>query len=162
MNKDEIKKRIEINKRAESIKEKPNPNKEDDFWFKEFEISGKTKLEKKTSGSGTNRVCTIRARTKDNKFIKTIFRTSMSIPFYFGVSIHSMVAIMGDRIGNDNFMRDVLANFYVSGICYDTEKYTLQIKLELLKCFYEAKYKIFEDSGLFPVNVLEFVFLSHF
>ena len=43
------------------------------------------------SGSGLNRVCTIRERTNEGKFIKTTFRTNMSIPFHFGISLQSMI-----------------------------------------------------------------------
>ena len=123
---------------------------------------GENVIHERKIGSGNSRVAVIRERTKNKKFIKTTFRTLMSTTFHMGVSTQSMVALISNRLGNDNFQKDVTGYFYVTGLYYDNKTFTLQIKVELLKCFHDMRYIVFERSGLFPINVLEFIFLSHF
>lgn len=114
------------------------------------------------SGSGIGRVAIIRETKKNGEFIKATFRTNMSIPMHFGVGIQPMIVLMGSRLRNDKFKNDLLGHYFISGITFDKRSHTLKIRLDILGCFSHLKHKIFERSGLFPINVLELVFLSNF
>ncbi len=123
---------------------------------------GETEKEVIKFGTVANRVLVVREQTKDKKFLKVTFLTQMSIPMHFGMCIQSLIALLSNKLGNDSFQKDVLAYFYISGIYFDNQKNVLQVRIELSKQFEGSKYKIFERSGLFPLNVLEYSFLSHF